>query len=108
MTRQRKQNDGLPHRVYERRGTKAYSIGYKGKNNTWLFRLNCPIGDARQIQQLRRAATRRALAICANDQELETVAQLVASWFEFQDELPLSSPRKRAEFTITENRREAT
>ena len=108
MTRQRKQNDGLPHRVYERRGTKAYSIGFKGKNNTWLFRINCPIGDARQIQQLRRDATRRAYAICADDQELETVAQLIASWFEFQDKLPLSSPRKRAESTITENRREAT
>lgn len=107
MTRQRKQNDGLPHRVYEYRGIKGYSIGYKGRNNAWLFRLKCPIDDARKIQQLRRDATRRALAIGANDQELETVDQLIASWFEWQDGLPASSSRKRAESTLAENRRES-
>ena len=107
MTRQRNQNDGLPHRVYEYRGKKKYSIGYKGRNNVWLFRFDCPIGEARQIQALRRDAMRRALAIGVNDQELETINQLIDSWFDWQDKLPASSTRKRAESTVAENRREA-
>lgn len=107
MTRKRQQNDGLPHRVYEYRGKTRYSIGYKGKNNKWVFRFKCPIGNARQIQQLRRDAARRALAIGAQDQELETVDQLITTWFEWQDKLPVSSTRKRAASTITENHRES-
>lgn len=105
MTRKRKHNDGLPHRVYEYRGKTLYSIGYKGKNNKWIFRFSCPIEDGRQIQRLRRDAVRRSLVISAQGEELETVDQLITAWFEYQAKLP--PKRKRAESTITENRYES-
>jgi hypothetical protein len=61
--RRRKINDGLPHRVYERRGRKIYSIGYKSKKNKWVFRLQCDVNDAGRIKQLRREATIKATAL---------------------------------------------
>lgn len=62
MTKPRKVNDGLPHRVYQRHGLKTYSIGFKRKDGTWGFRLSCPIEDQHAINRLRRDATRRALS----------------------------------------------
>jgi len=73
MSRHRKRPDGLPHRLYERFGIRTYSIGYKGPDGTWRFRLKCSVTDAIAIARLRLAATLRArgiplknsLAICA-------------------------------------------
>lgn len=107
MTKPRTLNDGLPHRVYERHGVKTYSIGYKKKDGSWAFRLSCTIKDRREIQKLRRDATRRALSITRTGDEIETVAQLFSHWFKWQQELPSKSERKRAASTIAENTREA-
>ena len=46
MIRRREKPDGLPYRVYERRGVRVYSIGYKGDGGAWAFRLQCPAGPA--------------------------------------------------------------
>ena len=56
MIRRRERPDGLPFRVYERLGTHRYSIGYKLPDGRWAFRYQCPVGDAAQIDALRRRA----------------------------------------------------
>lgn len=107
MTRRRRVNDGLPHRVYEYRGKEVYSIGYKNKDNTWAFRLACPVADRIASERLRRDAIRRALSFAADGSEIETIAQLIADWFKWQAELPAESTSKRKQSTITENLSEA-
>ena len=44
MNRRRERADGLPYRVYERRGARLYSIGYKKPDGTYLGRSK--LGDA--------------------------------------------------------------
>lgn len=107
MSRVRATHDGLPHRVYERRGKETYSIGFKRKDGTWAFRLSCPINDKNQIKRLRNEATKRALLYSETGEEILTVSQLTADWFKWQRALPTKSPNKRAESTIQENEREA-
>jgi integrase len=107
--RPRKENDGLPHRVYERRGLKVYSIGYKSKKNKWLFRLQCPVDDTGRIRQLRREAITKALALTSHKDEIVTIAQLFVAYFEHHDKL-VSQPNARgakAKTTLDENKREA-
>ena len=107
MTRPRKVNNGLPHRVYERYGSKIYSIGYKARDGKWRFSLKCKVTSKREIDGLRRDAIRRSLAISDDGTELETVAQLIADWLAWQEVLPEEATRKRADSTMDENKREA-
>ena len=107
MTRPRQLQDGLPYRVYERRGLQTYSVGYKSQDGTWAFRLNCPIKDSKAIAKLRREATRRSLSMNTEAAEITTVGHLIDDWFKFQCNLPEKSTRKRAQSTIDENVREA-
>lgn len=107
--RRRKFNDGLPHRVYERRGLKIYSIGYKSKKNTWVFRLRCAATDTGRIRQLRREAIIKATALTSQRDEIVTVSQLSAAFFEHHEAL-LAQPKARGarkKSTLDENRREA-
>jgi len=107
VTRRRTINDGLPHRVYERRGTNVYSIGYKRKDQSWAFRLKCSIDDKRGIARLRRDAVRRALLLCADGTQIDTMDQLITDWFNWQAGLPAKSTSKRADTTMQENARES-
>lgn len=106
MIRRRATPDGLPFRVYERRGVRVYSIGYKMKSGVWAFRYECPIDDVLQIAKLRRKAIEESVNV---DTDVPTggFAGLVKAWFKWQEELPASDPRKRAQSTIDENEREA-
>lgn len=107
--RPRKCNDGLPHRVYERRGLKVYSIGYKSKKNKWVFRLQCDVNDHGRINQLRREAIAKALALTSTKDEIVTVNQLFTAYFEHHEKL-LAQPKARGAkkaSTLAENRREA-
>jgi|GEM_PF-665453 len=107
--KRRQVNDGLPYRVYERRGLKIYSIGYKSKNNTWLFRLQCDIKDAGRIRQLRREAIVKATALTAEGVEIVTVSQLFVAFFAHHDKLQ-EQPKARGarkKSTLVENKREA-
>lgn len=106
MIRRRANPDGLPYRVYERRGVRVYSIGYKMASGRWAFRYECPIDDVLQIATLRRKAIEESVNVEA-DVPTGGFAGLVKAWFEWQDKLPVSDPRKRATSTITENRRES-
>ena len=105
--RKRDRPDGLPYRVYERRGTWDYSIGYKGKDGKWLLRLRCGIDDAVKIAELRREAiayaSKRGIDIPASD----TVAALIDLWVRRQEAMPENSEMRRADSSLAENKREA-
>ena len=108
MTKKRLRNDGLPYRVYERRGVREYSIGYKLRSGIWAFRLRCSMAETNRIQELRQEALRKAAGLIKEVPCNGSAAALIESWFERQDKLPLHSADKRAATTLTENRREAT
>lgn len=106
MIRRRATPDGLPFRVYERYGVRVYSIGYKMKSGTWAFRYECPVVDSRQINKLRSKAILEATKV-QDDTPVGGFAGLVTAWFKWQEDLPATDKRKRADTTLAENRREA-
>lgn len=107
MIRRRARPDGLPYRVYERRGVRKYSIGHKGDGGKWSFKLQCGIHERSRIVELRREAIDRANKLNAGAPTEDSFAALVAAWFAWQDAKPLGSEGRRAETTLAENRREA-
>ena len=106
MIRRRANPDGLPYRVYERRGVRVYSIGYKMASGRWAFRYECPIDDVAGIAKLRRKAIEESVNVEA-EAPTGGFAGLVKSWFEHQEKLPIGAGMKRRDSTIAENRREA-
>lgn len=107
MIRRRDKPDGLPYRVYERKGERVYSIGYKLPSGKWAFRYSCPSGDAAQIAATRRKAIAEANQIGAGVSEAGATEGLIDAWFAAQEAMPLGDPNRRAESTLAENRREA-
>lgn len=107
MTRRRASPDGLPYRLYERLGKRRYSIGYKGADNRWQFRLHCDAGDAIAIQRTRADAIRKSAQLLDPAASDDSFAVMSAAFFSRQDSLPLNSSQRRAESTLQENRREA-
>ena len=106
MSRRRAAPDGLPYRVYERRGLTKYSIGYKGRNGAWAFRLSCPASNKKQIAELRREAIARSAQMEAGRPPEDTVAALLDAWIVRQEMLPVGSEERRATTTLVENKRE--
>ena len=106
VIRRRDTPDGLPFRVYERRGKRVYSIGHKGASGAWTFRLQCPADDLAQIAELRRDAIRRAADIRDGSPLDGTFAALADAWKAWQEKLPERSVDKRAASTLAENKRE--
>jgi len=107
MIKRRDRPDGLPYRVYERRGSRAYSIGYKLPTGVWAFKLQCAITDLPKIAALRAQAIRQAAEIRLGKPAEDTVDALIAAWFRWQEAKPLTSEERRADSTMAENRREA-
>ena len=106
MIRRRATPDGLPFRVYERRGVRDYSIGYKLPSGVWAFRYKCAADDIAEIARLRRQAIEESVNV--NHEAPEGGFKgLVDSWFEWQESLPDSAANKRAASTLKENRNEA-
>lgn len=107
MNRPRTRRDGLPYRVYERKGVRSYSIGYKTPEGRWKFRLTCSIKDKPRIAELRSEAIRRAAQMELGAPDKNSVDALITAWLKWQDELPENSEEKRAKSTLDENRNEA-
>lgn len=107
MIRRRDTPDGLPFRVYERKGARVYSIGYKLPSGKWAFRYSCPAGDAAKVAENRRRAITEAAQIGAGVSSSGATEDLIDAWFAAQDAMPVGDPNRRAESTLTENRREA-
>lgn len=106
MIKRRDRPDGLPYRVYERRGVRVYSIGYKGNDGRWVFRLNCAASDRGQVAQLRSDAIRRAAELERGRPASDTFAALADAWMLRQREMPADSEERRADSTLDENERE--
>lgn len=108
MSRHRLQHDGLPYRLYERRGERVYSIGYKAVDGTWTFRLKCPVGDRVRTAECRREAIQRAAVLNGNGatHTAWTFELLCQKWVERQRAFPTNVKEKRAASTLTENLRE--
>ena len=108
MIRRRDRPDGLPFRVYERRGKLRYSVGYKNPNGSWAFRLVCAISDKARIEDLRREAISRSTTLRLGKPADDSFQALCDAWFTWQEQLPAQAVQKRADSTLNENRREAT
>lgn len=106
MIRPRAKPDGLPPNVYERFGKRVYSVGYKGSDSVWRFRLQCPIDQRGKIAELRMEAVRRAGDIATGSPVDGSFAALAQAWLRWQEALPAGVAGKRAESTLAENRRE--
>jgi integrase len=107
MIRRRDTPDGLPFRVYERKGARVYSVGYKLPGGSWAFRYSCPAGDVAEIAATRRKAIAEAAKIGAGVSAAGATEDLIDAWFAAQEALPLRSLNRRAESTLAENKREA-
>lgn len=95
MIRRRDKPDGLPFRVYERKGARVYSIGYKLPNGKWAFRYSCPADDAAQIAEHRRRAITAAAQIGAGVSATGATEDLIDAWFKSQDAMPAGDPNRR-------------
>lgn len=107
VIRPRSRPDGLPFRVYERKGKHRYSIGYKNPDGTWEFRLQCSSSDQPRIQALRREAISRSTTLRSGKPAEDSFQAVCNAWFDWQERLPNGSMQKRAQSTLSENRREA-
>lgn len=106
MIRRRTKPDGLPYRVYERKGKRTYSIGYKMDNSRWAFRYSCDIQDHQKVLELKRLAVTKANQMQFS-QPIGGTTSLIEAWFEWQDTLPVNSGQRRADSTLAENKRES-
>ncbi|WP_310625768.1 hypothetical protein [Limnohabitans sp.] len=107
MNRPRDTPDGLPYRVYERRGARTYSIGYKQSNGQWAFRYSCPIADKNQVSELRRKAITESALLNHGVRSSGQTEELIDAWFTWQESLPPSDLNRRADSTLRENKRES-
>jgi integrase len=107
MNRPRDTPDGLPYRVYERRGARTYSIGYKRSNGQWAFRYSCPIADKNQVSELRRKAITESALLNHGVRSSGQTEELIDAWFTWQESLPPSDLNRRADSTLRENKRES-
>lgn len=107
MPRRREKADGLPYRLYERRGVRTYSIGYKQVDGRWAFRYACPASDRAKIAELRAKAIGEVAQLGSGAPSSDLTDGLIDAWFANQESLPLDSPNRRASSTLNENKREA-
>lgn len=107
MIRRRKTQDGLPFRVYQSFGKRTYSIGYKLSTGKWAFRYKCPVSDFAQIAELKALAIRESTKFAAGIPPDGKTSGLITAWTEWQEGLPADNILKRADSTLSENKREA-
>ena len=109
MTRRRDVADGLPYRVYERFGTRVYSVGYMLPSGKWAFRYSCPVTDSAEVVKLRAKAIGESARIRVVDYDRPPggFSGLIDDWFQWQEKLPKNDTRKRASSTIAINKVES-
>ena len=103
----RESPDGLPFRIYQRYGKRIYSIGYKSADGIWTFRLKCAAEDLAAINKTRADALKRYAAMMDPGSVDDGFCTMSAAFFARQETLPAGSALRRAESTLTENRRES-
>ncbi|MBE0590148.1 MAG: hypothetical protein IH617_19140 [Hydrogenophaga sp.] len=107
MSRHRDTPDGLPYRLYERKGVRIYSIAYKQPDNRWAFRYSCSAEDRTRIAELRAKAISEAAGFGLGSIAVGSTTELIEAWFDHQMRLPSNDAHRRADSTLAENQREA-
>jgi integrase len=103
----RKSPDGLPFRLYERKGKFKISYGYKLPNGKWAFRLSALVKNATAIADIRRDAILRAEVLNGNAVQPGTTADLIDRYFVWQESMPEDSEMRKATITLKENKVES-
>jgi integrase len=107
MIGRRKRPDGLPFRLYPNYGKHKVSFGYKLPNGKWAFRLSASSHNKEAIADIRKQAIERAEALNGDAIEPGTVEALIEHYFEWQENMPRTDERRKAQSTLDENRVEA-
>ncbi|ALP62795.1 site-specific integrase [Paraburkholderia caribensis] len=107
MIGRRKSPDGLPFRLYARYGKHKVSFAYKLPNGKWAFRLTAPVHNKEAVADIRKEAIERAEALNGNAVEPGTTEDLVKKYFTWQDAMPVTDERRKAQSTLDENQNEA-
>src|SRR5690606_24878250 len=81
MIRRRATPDGRPYRVYERKGLRTYSIGYKQPDGKWAFRYSCSADDRAKVAELRAKAIGEAALLGHGVRTAGQVDELITAWF---------------------------
>jgi integrase len=103
--KKRQRNDGLPHRLYERKGKFKYSITYKaivGKGFTY----SCEVGDGLEIERIKRKAIDRVYKEIGDVPKSKTLAKYFADYFDWQESLPDDHVDRKKESTLQGNKEE--
>ena len=108
MPRLRVQSDGLPYRLYMRRGKRTTSFGYKRPDGKWEFRLSAPTNNRTKVARARQEAIKRANELNGAWIEPGTLIELIDDYFDWQESLSITDARRKTEDTLKENRRETT
>jgi integrase len=106
MIGRRKSPDGLPFNLYMFVGKRVVSFGYKPANK-WIFRLRAPRARPEKVAAIRAEAIRRANELNGCATYVGNTAELIDRYFEWQEEMPLTDERRKAESTLEVNRYEA-
>lgn len=95
--------DGLPFRLYERRGKFKVSFGYKLPSGAWEFRLTAAVNNPDAVATVRKQAIERAEVLNGNAPLAGTTAKLIERYFQWQRSLPADSEDRKAAVTLKEN-----
>ncbi|KVK99272.1 hypothetical protein [Burkholderia territorii] len=106
MIGRRKRPDGLPFRLYAHYGKHKVSFGYKLPNGRWAFRLSAPARQKDAVAEIRKQAIERAEALNGDAVEPGTFEALADAYFDWQEGLPHTDERRKAQITLDENRNE--
>lgn len=103
--KKRHKNDGLPHRLYERKGKFKYSISYKalvGKGFTY----SCEVGDGLEIERIKRKAIDRVYKEIGDAPKINTLAKCFDDYFDWQQHLPGDHVDRKKDSTLQGNKEE--
>lgn len=106
MIGRRKRPDGLPFRLYAHYGKHKASFGYKLPSGRWAFRLSAPARLKDAVAEIRKQAIERAEALNGDAVEPGTFEALADAYFDWQEGLPHTDERRKAQITLDENRNE--
>lgn len=107
MTGRRIKPDGLPFRLYERRGKFKVSYVYKLRGGKSAFWLSAPINKPDAVAQIRQDAIRRAEVLNGNAKSLGSTEDLFNRYFAWQGKMPIESEDRKASVTLDENKVES-
>ncbi|WP_348699589.1 hypothetical protein [Duganella fentianensis] len=95
MIGRRNSPDGLPFRLYIRKGKFKTSTGYKQPDGKWEFRLSAPTNNPEAVAKIRKDAIERAEVLNGKVVGPGTVAALFKKYFEWQESCPAAAKAGR-------------